>query len=432
MKKQGTVVAAFLFLFISVFLVGCPDNRVSPPQPDPNEQMQPLSKKLTVDFYLDGTLSMMGFVTPGDFTNYVKTLQSLESVAIGSWPDGQVEFSKFGSHIVPFEGREYLNGVRSDFYTDQDIQQTHIETVIESANKNNLTVIVTDLFQNEADATLLIKKLTNRYIKDNLAVGILGIRSEFSGRVYDIGINHYCFDYNSGLDDPERFRPFYLVMLGKHADIAHYFEELKRNSLERSSKCRFEFVIFSPYIVNPLPAFAGARIESITKLVEVNSILRPSDRDYRLRQFCLRGPQGSFKVVLKYNLLPNTLAFDNTKLEIVTDASKVKPDSLTTINDAVEINWDQGDDQISIDSKFLSAGWPGAGVYLFDITLRPQLTAYNIPSWFSEWDMNDTNISENNGATTLNLYKFLTSLWQANWQTHKPKVAHLYCYVEKK
>ena len=56
--------------------------------------------------------------------------------------------------------------------------------------------------------------------------------------------------YRSTPGNPETFRPFYLLVLGKHADIDHYFDRLIANGFTEA-----ETIIFSRYLVSPLLSF---------------------------------------------------------------------------------------------------------------------------------------------------------------------------------
>ena len=437
MKKLTMILITSCFLLIiAAFGIECQEERAPAPVVDKSEQMPPLSDKLNVDFFLDGTLSMQGFVNPGDFTRYVKTLQTIESITISCWPDNQPTFSKFGAKILPLENREYLKAVLPSFYNDKEIeQQTHIDKVIDAANKNHLTIIITDLFQNDSDATFLITLLRDKFIKSGLTVGVLGLRSEYRGRIYDIGINHQVFDYDSTTNAGQP-RPFYLLMLGKHADIVYYYEKLKQNNPKLYSVA--QFCIFSPFIVNPLPAFAEARIESIKKvkmsIAGISNLVNNSNQDNRIRQFILRGKTAGFKVTLNYDLLPYTAGFDIAKPDCSINSINYynKKSSILSTNDALTI------DEIKVSNKtitlnliFQAAKMPNNGINCFEIILQPQFSMNNIPGWFTEWDMNDQCVIARDGSKTLNLQSFLTGLCQTNWQVHKPKMVHIYCYIKK-
>jgi hypothetical protein len=222
-----------LFVFLaSCLLISCGRHervKVLPPV-EIGDRLPEVSDTLSVDVFLDGTLSMKGFTVPGVTSRYVQTIQLLERAAQKGWDKGSVIFYKFGSRIDPIAGRAYLEAAKPSFYSSpREFQKTYIEKVIDFPrgyvppaggiitgdnlpNGDNLKVIVTDLFQDSADVALLTKSLKENYLAKNLAVGVLGIKSEFAGKVYDVGPVNYTFDYASG-DSPEKFRPFYVLIL---------------------------------------------------------------------------------------------------------------------------------------------------------------------------------------------------------------------------
>src|SRR3712207_4929508 len=99
-----------LLLFAAYVLLasGCPDRteraKVLPPI-DPGDQIPGASSVLTVDIYLDVTLSMRGFIVTGISSNYEQMLQFLERAAQRGWDTGRVTFYRFGSRIESVVGR---------------------------------------------------------------------------------------------------------------------------------------------------------------------------------------------------------------------------------------------------------------------------------------------------------------------------------------
>ena len=259
-----------------------------------------ISDRLVARIYFDATLSMQGFVVP-DSTHYTRICSSLESVIVSGWKDETVNFFRFGEKVEPIDRSTYLQAGYESFYEQAHIfRKTYIEEVIrheeqfvkvrgEAGNtpedeternvndtpedvtegitpkepEEELVIIVTDLFQDDSDITLLIDHLKEKYIKKGREVGLFGLRSQFDGTVYDIGIGEgSSLRYRSNPGNPETFRPFYLLVLGKHADIAHYFDRLKLNGFSEA-----ETIIFSRYLVNPLLSFDGAKIERLENLI---------------------------------------------------------------------------------------------------------------------------------------------------------------------
>ena len=446
---------SFLIIFVC-FLMGCSkqESIPLPPAPDKNEQLEPVSTQLQVNIFLDPTLSMQGFVNPGTSTYYAQTLPILESAVISGWANASTKFYTFSDKNSEIKDRGYLKANLPDLYKIKDDKDKFVSTFIDKAithsdenaeqnvNKNNLKIIVTDLFQNDSDVNLLTKKLKEHYIVKNLAVGILGVKSQFNGTVYDVGINRYSFGYIINNQNPASFRPFYVLILGKHADVMHYYERLKNGGLNGFNTEK-NFVIFSPYLTAPLSSFEGAKIHNTSKLSPVGSLLKGDVKDNRIKQFQIKGgaEKASFNVTLKYNRLPETMEFNPNKVE-----SKI------TIIESIKGNKIVGREDNNLEVKPVSLGNEGLTlafelvaakliinkIYPYEIVLRPLSNAYSMPQWISEWDMDINRIEEwrqrpnnFNGAVTINLKHFLTEVWQATVEVHHPTIAKLYCYVKK-
>ena len=211
------------------------------PQPRESDPSQKdydgtLSDVLRVRIYFDATGSMKGFVVPGR-TQYTRIIPYLESTVLSGWSDGKTEFFRFGKWVEPIDRTAYLRLKYPESYIDEISRQTFIQKVIDyelketeetretqepsdNGKPERLVVIVTDLFQAENDINLLVAPLKDKYLKTNHAVGLLGIRSQFDGFVHDSRF------HKSEIENPESFRPFYLLALGNHADVAQYFDTL--------------------------------------------------------------------------------------------------------------------------------------------------------------------------------------------------------------
>ena len=143
------------------------------------------------------------------------------------------------------------------------------------------------------------------------------MKSQYDGTVYDVGINASAFSYQSG-SNSIRFRPFYLLFIGKHTDVAHYFDQLKANGLPSPNN----LLLLSRHIVSPMPQFADASIDSISALVEVSDLILPDSPDRRVRQFRARSDPSSFVTTLRYDRLVYTMPFDSSAINVDTIARK--------------------------------------------------------------------------------------------------------------
>ena len=81
------------------------------------------------------------------------------------------------------EGSNTLEGA-----TEIDENNMPEEGAETDSTENRLVVIVTDLFQDNGDINRLVPELKEKCIKKGVDVGLFGVRSQFDGTVYDIGI----------------------------------------------------------------------------------------------------------------------------------------------------------------------------------------------------------------------------------------------------
>ena len=453
-KTSFLLLTIYLCLFI--FLKGCGTGEKG--IPDPPELLPglpPVSDRLVARIYFDATLSMQGFVVP-DSTHYTRICLSLESVIVSGWRDETVNFFRFGEKVESIDRSTYLQAGYESFYEEEDIfGKTYIEKVIENeaqfvntdigtsstpedtadidANdtpqeaakadntEGQLVVIVTDLFQDDSDITRLIGHLKEKYIQKGREVGLFGLRSQFDGTVYDIGI---------GEGSSMRYRgprPFYLLVLGKHTDITHYFDKLIARGLSEA-----ETVIFSQYLVDPLLSFDGATINEVVNL-NGTSYVSP---DSRLKQYEIRVDSDLAKIsaVSEYKLLPHVMPFDSDTLEVSAIAKHVPggeteryPEAEDGLKVKPTLSKNEHGYQLSIDFSLASQDLESA-VYLYEVTLLPGIDSYRTPDWCSDWDMGRAR----DGAKTLNLVNFVRDLSQVTVQIHKPKIAQFHCYIGKR
>ena len=428
-----------------------------PPEFDPPPHITPgdISDSLVARIYFDATLSMQGFVVP-DSTHYTRICSSLESVIVSGWRNETVNFFRFGEKVESIDRSTYLQAGYESFYEQEDIfGKTYIEKVIENeaqfvnadigqirapedpeeidandtpeeapvpANtEGQLVVIVTDLFQDDSDITQLIGHVKDKYIKKGVDVGLFGLRSQFDGTVYDIGIGQAPLPYRSDPNDPETFRPFYLLILGRHADIAHYFDRLTANSTDAQT------IIFSRYLVSPLLSFEDATTIELKKL-------NPLDQNPRLKRFRIVGDSDPAEISakLKYVSLPHAMFFDSNAFEVSISAkdkrigkTEENPEAAACMKVTSKLNEDGNELSVVfiLDSEDLPRD-----TYLYEVTLSPDVDAYQAPKWCLDWDMG----GKRDGSKTLNLVNFVRDLSQVTARRHHPKIAQFHCYIKKR
>ena len=455
-----------IYLCLSIFLTSCDngERRGIPEFQKDTSDLTPgdISDRLVARIYFDATLSMQGFVTPGS-THYTRICPALESAITSGWRDETVSFFRFGERVEPIDRNTYLQvGDESFYQTDIGIR-TYIEKIIKNEDslvkpqmergntlegateidvnnmpeeraeadsiENRLVVIVTDLFQDNGDINRLVPELKEKCIKKGVDVGLFGVRSQFDGTVYDIGSGEgSSLRYRSTPGNPETFRPFYLLVLGKHADISHYFDRLIANGFTEA-----ETIIFSRYLVDPLLSFDKAEIE----LDNLNRKIINHDYSQapHLEQYEIVRNSDPAKIFAKiaYNPLSHAMFFDSNRFEvsiIATCADEEETERSREAQDCLEVESTllENEEGKELSVKFGLSSSLQSAIYLYEVTLSPNIDTFQVPNWCSEWDMGQ----ERDGARTLNLVNFLRDLSLVTARMHHPKIATFHCYIGKR
>jgi hypothetical protein len=404
---------------------------------------------LKVDIFFDATLSMKGFVSTQASSSYQQTVPLLERGVIEGWNGGQATFYKFGDIIAPLPGRDYLDAVRPAFYGDSKYnRKTLIEQVIDQAKPDHLTVIVTDLFQNNADVNQLSDKLKKKFIANKLAVGVYAIRSQYNGTVYDVGPDGYSFNYVSG-DKPDTNRPFYLLAFGSHADIQHYFDVLGGSGL--SVFPEKHVLIFSRHLTERPTSFAGAKLKTADRISEISSsnLLSHEYTGDRVKAFKINKGVANAKFSLE---VPYTSPLANVMThggELTSEITAWKgeetgskelapvenPQAQKALSVAARLLPEQSPfDKLELEAEVKAGELRDAGIYRYRVVLRP--SGYALPGWIKQWNMRDEEIrlwhqrpQNFNGAKTYNLENFLGTLQGAVLSTEPPEVGDIYFYI---
>lgn len=202
---------------------------------------------------------------------------------------------------------------------------------------DSLTIIVTDLTEKAQNMNPIISTLKDKYINAGFSVGILAQRSEYKGKIYDVGLNNEQYDWDTAKknSDPKFYRPFYILMIGRYANVNYFYERLKESGKDiiKDSK----FVIFDqrltsePFLLS-VKESASLEPEGLITNINYNGVLiEPTNQDQKERIQLLRlKPDASYKYSYKTSksaLLQNTLATlgDTSQIKPKIEASRVDP-----------------------------------------------------------------------------------------------------------
>lgn len=209
---------AVLALFCAA--TGCGRGKVAASLPDAQDEFtrNPLakSKSLQVNFYVDASVPLRGFLAAaktGQKNYYSEVLNKAADILSESWDDTAVSFWRFGrSDPAQVDGLQRFK--KPSEYTET---KTYIDKAIRhqprlATERQQLKVILTDLFQDDNAVGTLATELDNRYLKDeSLAVGVLAMRSPYLGIIDDLPGMVPATAADS--------LPFYLLIAGRTPDV---------------------------------------------------------------------------------------------------------------------------------------------------------------------------------------------------------------------
>ena len=180
------------------------------------------SNKIDLDVYVDATKSMEGFAVNRN-TVYSEFLDHLDISVMSAWKNADVKFYKFGQIVKLIERREFLTSKDNPaFYNEKGVfEKTYIDSVVTRTNSNRLSVLITDLFQDDGDVSNMIDRFKSKCFSQDVMVGLLGMKSQFIGQVFDVP------SYPKGYPLNVAERPFYAIVFGHPINMERLFESLK-------------------------------------------------------------------------------------------------------------------------------------------------------------------------------------------------------------
>ena len=162
--------------------------------------------------------------------------------------------------------------------------------------------------------------------------------------------------------------------------------------------------------------------------------LNSFDQNPRLKRFRIveDSDPAEISAKLKYIPLPHAMFFDSNAFKVSISAkdkrigkTEENPEAAECMKVTSKLNEDGNELSVvfSLDSEDLQRA-----TYLYEVTLSPDVDAYQTPDWCSDWDMG----GERDGSKTLNLVNLVRDLSQVTARMHRPKIAQFHCYIKKR
>jgi hypothetical protein len=379
--------------------------------------------QISIDVYVDATTSMEGFAV-NNSSKYSQSLDQLEASGMSAWKNADIKFFKFGQIIKPVDRAQFLSAKNNlEFYRDPEVKkETYIDSVVKHTDSKRLSVLITDLFQTEGDVNTMVEKIKEKCFANNIAVGILGIKTDFNGTVYDVpGRPPYALNTTE--------RPFYAIVFGNNDNMESLFDVLRLKPFVNDD----QILIFSRYIIESFKISLAKTRDS--KFVNKKAA---SADVHNLFDFSMKkdGKEARFDVVIDLKRRRRTADFLEKNLEIVAfkksskDSKTLNQDSVAT-NDITIENLKRNGDKLTATLVLNNNDEPGDYTYIVYLKAN-ELSGLQTPKWIKDFSTEAPVPNTPSASKTLNLEKLSTTLLIANASISPTYITKFYLNIFKR
>lgn len=439
MKK---ILSLILLLCTTLCFIGCSNETSNNRKVErPNIEKQSKSESIDMNVYIDGTYSMSGYVNYSGSTVYDGALKNIETTAMANWKQDNIQYFKFGDSIQPISYEQFLNFNKVSFYQEKD---TSLQKVIVSMDAAKFNILISDMFQTNQDINSLVKSLKNICFNDNSkAMALIGIKSQFNGKVYDVGKNYASFSYSS-TEEKESYRPFYLLVIGNEADVRlftdNYIKTFKQDDLVK-------VVLFSKnmgteILLSPGKAIPNNNKEKLANMAQISTMLGSGSDilQYRLK---LDEKKSGFNSILTaggvIGNVPDNFSEFTFNVEKWDTNGKFTPITAKNFVEVTGSNVGLRDGNVNL--NLLCEFNPSSikrteGKYRINLSLFPAKEDYlQSNKVFEEWNFNNELVVTPEelqavGGKTLNITYLVDRISMLNYEMNKPGFYNIYVYLE--
>ena len=380
-----------------------------PCQIAPVKSLSSNTGKHLIDFVVDGSASMAGFVKNSN-TRYQEVIEWLDNFTLVN--PGQVDYFRMDESFNKIDRSSFQQSKNATFYTGKTNKIA--DAIAASPPKTDkLVMIVTDLQQDDGDTKQATKKLVDNYLKiPGYGVAVWGFKSEFDGLVYPPSpVTPYPYQATELV----KGHPFYIVMVGRLEHINDFAKQFRSQGGSLLSDNYNQLSVFSPESLVEEVAYLKGDPKSMPEgfsapsslllngvtvkdggqpigLLEIgNRVVGKSKVEYSLSNK-IANPMASSWItqttttINKYDDSKNNFVTDSASKEASFQASHAVKDQ--NIDVSLEINTDA-----------LQSG-------LYYVTTDVKVAGLRTPSQWDGWH----DGGRNNGAKTAGLKEFLDSL----------------------
>lgn len=412
-------------VFLSAVLFGCASSTkitALPEQPPVGD-----SDTVVGAVYLDGSMSMQGFVNFPTSTEYVDAIKNIEQALTLGWKNEKIAYYRFGDRLARINDDDRLSFAGHQFYGDL---LTKLDVMVEEADSQSLSFIVSDFLQSDQDFQKLVTAVKKKYFTADKGAALIGIKGRFKGAVYDIGVNKEKFYYYSG-EDKNRFRPFYILVLGDQREVERfckYYDQSLPKEFDRRIICMTDDLGNGNLVAEAVDYSKPADIKTYAAVDDIlpSAVVAP--------QYQLKSRPGS--IYLQYTLPQNGLAASDVQIKSSMDEWQEADKSFKKIMavTAVKATAEHNNSGFTIRLDLRPEALPHSGIYRYGLLLRPENKEYRElqAAILKDWKMEDSFKTTDGGVfnidTTLELKKFVRNLADVAYVSLRPHYEESYVY----
>ena len=428
-----------------------------------NDQAQ----KLNISVYVDGSGSMLGYVTPNNsaYIQGLKILGDTLELSQSLHPEKNIIYYRNGQSEPEINRSEYREAQKAIFYNGTNSTFPSVSSPIHQAvtkpseEGDDLIVIVTDLEQDQGAVIELTKNIKENYLNQNkgYSVGIWALKSEFQGKVYIEGFqgNLSFTNYSTANKSVSEYRPFYVLFIGRYEDIKYYFDKISSNNQQLTNSDQGHLLIFNPHhVVSELASIKNLPelpqgLDHPVSLIDGNiQVSENSNNPYHLLKINSgNNDSKELNFSLPVSTLKYTLPIDINSLEVnnlvkkfdgyeESDDKFVEETENPSLKDVLEISnlTVSSSNNLDFTTIIKSDKISNNLVNLYEIDIN--VSNLESPTWWSQWSWQ--SINNQNGSKTQNLERFLDdqlkeiSLELINQNNNKTISVGKLCYAIQK
>lgn len=433
MKIKGVrwLCMSLLLVMCPFFMSGCGEDNVTITMPSQvASEAVDEDTPTAVDVYWDATYSMAGYTTLPN-GNFYRTLPD-ELGDLGS-SMGSVTFYRFGKEIKKLSGREYRQFSNPGYYTELI---TAFHNVIDKADSSHLSIVVTDLFESDADWSNVTQKLKEKYFGKHLSVAIIGVKNPFKGNIYDVGLDAAKYAYDSG-NAPQRYRPFYLFIMGPDKKVMDFVSRFRER--QKGVQNETQYVVFSEKLAAQSLDFSSLELSNSQNIFKYDKL---NIQDKRIREFGIDSSDDttSFETAFQYQPALGALPVDLSKLNVKTEVFTLEGDEWQPLEKrdsdlTAKVVPGDGANNYSVQVSFTPSQSLAEGkVNFVHVIAAPDAKSYRIPDWVTKWNMTNANVNKAafDGSKTINFLHIVESLKTSILAAAHPSLVNLSFVIDER